>query len=73
MALHFILEEVSYSAASAIFSAIDEYIEVFEINTNQVGISIPTKVLDYRGEENMQKILAQFQHYDLWQGKWSER
>lgn len=50
------------------FHRLDEFIEVFEIGEQEVGVSIASKVIDTHGEKPILKILRRYKYFDLWSG-----
>jgi len=70
MALQFIVKNTSSEVLEKGLFEIDEHIEIFEISDNQIGVSIPTKVLDSNSEDTFRNLLSQYECYDLWQGEW---
>lgn len=44
--------------------------EGFFIDKNLFGLSIPTDILDFVGEDNIWAALESFDVYDLWAGNW---
>ncbi|NAR52794.1 hypothetical protein GPS59_01980 [Acinetobacter haemolyticus] len=44
--------------------------EGFFIDKNLFGLSIPTNILDFVGEDNIWAALKNFDVYDLWAGNW---
>lgn len=51
--------------------ACGDAVEVFEIDANNVGISIPTFLFDSVGEETIRTALGRARVYDLYAGVWS--
>lgn len=47
-----------------------DFSEGFFIDKNLFGLSIPTKILDLVGEDNIWVALERFDVYDLWSGNW---
>ncbi len=69
MALQFIVSGVGEPIVREKLHAIDKHIEVFLIDDLGVGISVPAKVIDQIGEEQIRGALASFGYYDLWSGE----
>lgn len=46
--------------------------EIFPIEFNKIGVSVPTKVVDEIGDDCLFKQLAKLRFYNLWSGKWVE-
>ncbi len=46
--------------------------EVFAIDVDRVGISIPTRLLDSVGEEAVRAALRRVRVYDLYAGAWTD-
>lgn len=44
--------------------------EVFPIDHEDSGVSIPSWVLEAHGEPALQATLAAFEYFDLWAGRW---
>ena len=44
--------------------------EVFPIDHEVSGVSIPSRVLDAHGEPALQATLGAFEYFDLWAGRW---
>lgn len=45
-------------------------VEIFPLNTDHYGLSIPGKVIDASEENNIIKVFAEFKHFDLYDGIW---
>ena len=52
------------------FNEIIDLCEVFIINEQYTGISIPTKLVDNYGENKILQQLYKIHYYDLWSGTW---
>ena len=46
--------------------------EVFPIDHEVSGVSIPSRVLEAHGEPALQATLAAFEYFDLWAGRWEK-
>lgn len=46
--------------------------EIFAIDREHVGISVPTRLLDTVGEDTVRAALRQISVYDLYAGVWSK-
>ncbi|OOW00651.1 hypothetical protein [Pseudomonas sp. MF4836] len=46
--------------------------EVFPIDDDSCGVSIPSQVLEAHGEPALQVTLAAFEYFDLWAGRWQK-
>ncbi len=46
--------------------------EIFTIDETNIGISVPTRLLDSVGEETIRTALGDVRVYDLYAGVWSE-
>ena len=44
--------------------------EIFPIDTENWGVSIPGKVIDVVGEQQVEAALEKLEHFDLWAGTW---
>lgn len=53
-----------------IFFTLSECVEIFPIEKEHFGISIPTKVVDEQGEDTILNFMMTYDHYDLWSGLW---
>lgn len=47
-----------------------DHIEIFSIDTENSGISVPEYMLEHVGEDNIRAALATFDTYDLYSGQW---
>ncbi|MEF9676997.1 hypothetical protein ABRQ00_12945 [Pectobacterium aroidearum] len=48
-------------------------IEIFPMNSDHYGLSIPGNVIDALGENVVITILAEFEYFDLYDGVWKGR
>jgi len=69
MALQFLIKNTSLEVLEKGLFEIEKHIEVFKISDNQIGVSIPTKVLNSNSEDAFRNLLSQYECYDLWLGK----
>jgi len=72
MALQFIIKNTSLDVLEKGLFSLDIQVEIFKISDNQIGVSIPTKVLDSNSEDTFRNLLSQYECYDLWQGEWTK-
>jgi hypothetical protein len=70
MGLQLIVQSQSQSAIADAVGAEAEQCEVFAIEGELWGISIPTKVLDGIGENQFRARLSTLSIYDLYEGAW---
>jgi len=70
MGLQFVVEAGKKDLAADLFGEIWNQIEVFEVDKNYIGISIPRTIVDHFGEDSVNRNLKRLPHYDLWDGKW---
>ena len=73
MAYQIIVEKAEKERSETALNFIWDEIEVFEVSEKLIGVSIPTKVLDTKGEDEIIKKINSFRHYNLWEGKWKEK
>lgn len=70
MGLQLIAQIEAEAALRKLLGPDAERVEVFQIEGELWGISIPTKLVDERGETFFRKRLSAASIYDLWEGKW---
>lgn len=70
MGLQIILKDTNENEIYSNLNIIIENSELFAINENLYGISIPTKIIDTIGEDKIFTLLDKFTYYFLWDGKW---
>lgn len=70
MGLQIILKDTNENEIYSILNTVIENSELFLINKNLYGISIPTKIIDTIGEDKIFTLLDKFIYYFLWDGKW---
>ncbi|WP_375724151.1 hypothetical protein LXN10_01245 [Arcobacter sp. KX21116] len=70
MGLQIILKDTNENEIYSILNTVIENSELFLINENLYGISIPTKIIDTIGEDKIFTLLDKFIYYFLWDGKW---
>lgn len=70
MALQIVIAKEDRSFAESALREVWEEIEVFDMEGHHLGLSIPTKILDSTGEDQIRMYLSHLPHYDLWEGKW---
>lgn len=73
MALQLIAHAVPMNDVAARLHAVLDGAEVFLIDGQHVGISIPTGLLDTVGEERIHTALRGVRRYDLYSGTWSDQ
>ncbi len=44
--------------------------EIFPIEVGLFGLSIPTKIIDAVGSQDIETKLSTLEHFDLWTGAW---
>ena len=71
MSLQLIVRGISLSDVERSLDLLDGGAEVFSIDRELVGISIPTRLLDTVGEEKVREALRHLIVYDLYSGVWS--
>lgn len=73
MAMQFIVQDASRDGRLRdVLRGLDEHIEYFALDGDDVGVSVPTKVLDRIGEDKIRNLLSQYRHYDLYAAKWPD-
>lgn len=70
MALQFIIEVQDSPEVSVALGTVAESVELFPLANGLSGISVPTKVVDAIGEDQIRKHLSRFKMYDLYDGEW---
>ena len=70
MGLQLIVQAERQSIVFAALGAEGERCEVFPIEGDLWGISIPRKILDVVGERQFRARLAKLSIYDLYEGTW---
>ena len=71
MAMQFIVQDASRDGRLRdVLLGLDEHIESFAPSGDDVGVSVPTKVLDRIGEDGICNLLSQYRYYDLYAGTW---
>lgn len=70
MGLQLIVKEQSTAGIRISLGEIFEYSEIFQIEKELFGISIPTEIVDRMGEKLIFKQLKNLEYYSLWSGKW---
>lgn len=73
MGIQVIVKAKSASEIETALGNIAPECEVFPIDTTDWGLSIPTKIIDAVGEQNVQAALDKLNHFDLWAGKWKPK
>ena len=73
MGLQIILKETNENEIYSTLNTIIENLELFIIDKNLYGISIPTKIIDRVSEDKIFTLLDNFTYYFLWDGKWYNR
>ena len=71
MSLQLITRGITLSDVERSLDLLDGRAEVFPIDREHVGISIPTRLLDTVGEEKVREALRHLTVYDLFSGVWS--
>ena len=71
LALQYIISDSTQAAIEHVLGFLS-HLEVFEIDALLIGVSIPTKDVDAFGEDLIAEAIANFKHYDLFRGTWSE-
>lgn len=70
MGLQVVAEAESVAQVKAALGDIASVCEVFAMSLNRFGVSVPMGIVDETGESEVRRRLAQFTHFDLWEGKW---
>lgn len=71
MSLQFIIKiSYNFEDLEKNFFTLSECVEIFPIEKEHFGISIPTKVVDEYGEDIILNFMMTYDHYDLWSGLW---
>lgn len=71
MALQYIIKtSCDFEDLEKTFFALSECVEVFPIEKERFGISIPTRIVDEQGEDKILNFMMTYDHYDLWSGLW---
>lgn len=71
MSLQLIARGASLSDVERSLDLLDGKAEVFSIDREHVGISIPTRLLDTVGEAKVREALRHLTVYDLYSGVWN--
>ncbi len=72
MAIQLIIKSKHVDLTKSALSDICEETELFAIDQEHTGLSVPTKAEDRIGESNFRSQISSIEHYDLWEGKWIE-
>ncbi len=71
MARQFIVQDASRDGRLRdVLFGLDEHIEYFALDGDDVGVSVPTKVIARIGEGEIYKLLSRYRYYDLYAAKW---
>jgi hypothetical protein len=71
MSFQLITRGISLIDVERSLGLLDGRAEVFSIDTEHVGISIPTRLFDTVGEDKIREALRHMMVYDLYSGDWS--
>ena len=70
MGLQLVVQANDEQSVSTALGPLAESAEVFPVAGALWGVSVPTKLIDSIGEKVVRLRLAQFNVYDLYNGKW---
>ncbi|WP_350316484.1 hypothetical protein OHK33_01320 [Pectobacterium aroidearum] len=73
MQLVILVENVEQMRQALSISKSVSEIEIFPMNSDHYGLSIPGNVIDALGENVVITILAEFEYFDLYDGVWKGR
>jgi hypothetical protein len=65
MSLQLIVQCESAEEVSKRVSSLSDFLDIFSIDKQHVGISVPTRVLDDIGEDLLRDAISVFPSYDL--------
>jgi hypothetical protein len=65
-----LIVEASASEIEAALGDISAECELFPIAPGRYGLSVPMKIVDSCGEEQLRGRLLQLKYFDLWEGQW---
>jgi hypothetical protein len=71
MSIQFMIRGIPLSGVDLSLGLLDGRAEVFSIDSEHVGISIPTCLFDAVGEDKIREALQHMMVYDLYSGDWS--
>lgn len=71
MSAQFILASTSPEAVVAALGEAGPLCEIFPMGEARIGLSVPGKILDQVGMDEILKRIRRFSHYDLYAGRWS--
>lgn len=61
------------NSIEAVKSALGAFVpryEVFPVEGDLFGVSVPTAAVDSAGEQTVLQLLASVEHYEMWSGVW---
>jgi hypothetical protein len=71
MSAQFILASTSPEAVVTALKEAGPLCEIFPMGEARIGLSVPNKVVDQIGMDEILKRIRGFSHYDLFAGRWS--
>jgi len=71
MSLQFIAHRVSVSDIEKRLAALNGEAEVFPIDSDHVGISVSTRLVEAVGEQEIRAAMRDIRIYDLYSGAWT--
>lgn len=72
MGIQLIIDTDHLSAIEDALGTVASGCEIFPIELSRFGVSVPTKVVDELGEDELFKLLRSLRYYNLWSGNWVE-
>lgn len=70
MGIQVVIKADTAKAIELVLGVVAPQCEIFPIERNSFGLSIPTKIVQVLGEEGVKAKLALLEHFDLWEGVW---
>jgi len=70
MGIQVLVRGNSIKAVKSALGALAPQSEIFPVESNLFGVSVPTTVVDSTGEQTVFQLLASVEHYELWSGSW---
>lgn len=70
MGIQVVIKADTAKAIELVLGDVAHQCEIFPIEGNYFGLSIPTKIVQALGEDGAKAKLALLEHFDLWEGVW---
>lgn len=70
MGIQVIVKAKAISDIESAFGRIASECEIFSIDTEDWGVSIPGKIIETVGEQHVEAALEKLDYFDLWAGTW---